>query len=129
MLSEGELIEYMAQLGLTLPSIIVEYLVEQVNQTEQCLIGAGLTPSAVHLSLLQAAAIMAISTGARRIKSRSSPSGASQSFEYGTIDQQGAMLRASIKSLGAWDCLGPILPKTETAKGGLMIGLGHRACR
>lgn len=126
MLSEGELVEYLAQLGLTLPAMIVELLVEQVNPLEQCLIGSGLTPAAIQLALLQAAALLAIGTGARRVTSHSAPSGASQSFGYGTLAEQTTMLRNSIKALGAWDCLGPLMPATG-GNAGLFVGLGKRA--
>lgn len=128
MLTVDEVMEYLAQLGLSLPASLVICLVEQVNDVESCLVGAGLEPCAIRLALLQAVALLAIGTGARRVTSHSAPSGASQSFGYGTLAEQTAMLRNSIRALGAWGCLGPILPATG-GNAGLFVGLGKRACR
>jgi len=128
MLTAEEVMEYLAQLGLSLPASLVECLVAQVNSVEACLVGAGLEPCAIRLALLQGAALLAIGTGARRVTSHTAPSGASQSFGYGTLAEQVAMLRNSIKALGAWGCLGPILPATG-GNAALYVGLGKRACR
>lgn len=128
MLTVDEVMEYLTQLGLSLPASLVAYLVAQVNELETCLVGAGLEPYAIRLALLQGAALLAISTGARRVTAHSAPSGASQSFGYGTLTEQTTMLRNSIRALGAWGCLGPILPATG-GNAALFVGLGKRACR
>lgn len=128
MLTVDEVMEYLAQLGLSLPASLVECLVAQVNALEACLVGAGLEPCAIRLALLQGAALLAIGTGARRVTSHTAPSGASQSFGYGTLAEQTAMLRNSIRALGAWGCLGPILPATG-GNAALYVGLGKRVCR
>lgn len=125
MLTVDEVMEYLAQLGLSLPAAMVECLVAQVNALEACLVGAGLLPCTIRLALMQAVAVLAIGTGARRLSSQTAPSGASQSFSYGTLAEQGQMLRNSIRALGAWGCLGPILPATG-GNAALMIGLGTR---
>lgn len=127
MLTTDEVLGYLAELGLALPSAMVACLVTQVNSLEQCLSGSGLSECSIRLALLQAVAILAINTGARRLKSRSAPSGASQSFDYGSLTEQGKMLRNSIKALGAWDCIAPILPKEIKGSAALMIGMGSRA--
>ena len=128
MLTVDEVMEYLTQLGLSLPASMVALLVAQVNELESCLVGAGLEPCAIRLALLQGAALLAISTGARRVTSHSAPSGASQSFGYGALAEQATMLRNSIRALGAWGCLGPILPATG-GNASLFVGLGKRARR
>lgn len=126
MLTVEEAMEYLTQLGLSLPASMVAYLVAQVNELEPCLVGAGLEPWAIQLALLQGVALLAIGTGARRVTSHSAPSGASQSFGYGTFAEQTTMLRNSIRALGAWDCLSPILPATG-GNAALFVGMGKRA--
>lgn len=128
MLTVSDVTAYLTQIGLALPTSIIELLVDQINSVEECLIAKGLAPASIQLALLQGLAVLAIGTGARRLKSHSAPSGASQSFDYGTLAEQGAMLRASIRALGAWDCLGPLFP-VAGPHGGLMIGLARRGCK
>lgn len=119
---------FLAELGLTLPDSILTCLVASVNAAEPCLIGLGLPECSIKLALLYAMAILSIGSGARRLRSQTAPSGASQSFEYG-VDQS-AVLRSNLRALGAWDCLGPILPPEQrAANGGIMVGLGARKCR
>jgi hypothetical protein len=54
-----------------------------VNKIIPCLDGAGYDDCTAKLILMYAAALMATSSGARRIKSQGAPSGASRSFDYG----------------------------------------------
>lgn len=129
MITADDLREYLTEMGLALPDTIIECLVAQMNTHQECLERLGLEPCAITLALIQAAAILSLGMGAKRITSHTAPSGASQSFSYGSQAELSSFLIASIKALGAWPCLGPTLPQQPGPKAGLMVGLGLRARR
>ncbi|MDU6451274.1 MAG: hypothetical protein E6543_04480 [Enterobacter hormaechei] len=73
------------------------------------------------LILMYAAALMATSSGARRIKSQGAPSGASRSFEYG--DDGITWLRDSLARLDTSGCTGE-LPISAGNSVGLFMVVG-----
>ncbi|ADU69433.1 hypothetical protein [Pantoea sp. At-9b] len=94
----------MAELGFTVPDVVLQLLIDQVNATSSCMDGAGYSESLQKLMLIYAAARLAALSGARKIASQSAPSGASRSFTY---DSAGTDYL--YKQLLAWDtngCLG-----------------------
>lgn len=125
MLTIDDAREYLEQLGLALPDAVLACLVASVNAAEPCLLGLGLPECSIRLALLYGVAIMSVGSGARRIRSQTAPSGASQSFEY---DDPTPSLWANLRGLGVLGCLGPILPpEPARPRGFLMVGRG--GCR
>lgn len=74
---------FLAELGYTIPDAILDPILCRVNSILDCLVAAGYDPCTQKLILMYAAALMAASSGARRIKSQGAPNGASRSFDYG----------------------------------------------
>lgn len=73
------------QMGLSLPDAILSILIGKADGLDECMDGAGYDEATQKLIKLYAVVLMASSTGARRVKSQSAPSGASQSYEYGVV--------------------------------------------
>lgn len=71
--------------------------------------------------MMYAAALMSASSGARKIKSQSAPSGASRSFEYG--DDSITWLRDSLAALDTSGCTG-VLPITVGSSVGFFDVVG-----
>lgn len=74
---------FLGELGYAIPAALLDPILCVVNKIIPCLDGAGYDDCTAKLILMYAAALMATSSGARRIKSQGAPSGASRSFDYG----------------------------------------------
>jgi hypothetical protein len=74
---------FLGELGYSIPAALLDPILCVVNKIIPCLDGAGYDDCTAKLILMYAAALMATSSGARRIKSQGAPSGASRSFDYG----------------------------------------------
>lgn len=93
---------FLAELGYTIPSALLTPILCRVNEIIACMELNGYDECTQQLILLYAAALMSASSGARRIKSQSAPSGASQSFEYG--DDGISNLSSALASLDVYGC-------------------------
>ena len=94
--------QFLGELGYSIPVALLEPILCVVNKIIPCLNGAGYDDCSAKLILMYAAALMATSSGARRIKSQGAPSGASRSFEYG--DDSINWLRDSLAKLDTSGC-------------------------
>ncbi|NPE52407.1 hypothetical protein E0I03_15375 [Dickeya dadantii] len=92
----------LAELGYSIPSVVPGLILAQVNAIDECLDAAGQDESTQKLIKLYAAALLAASSGVRRIKSQGAPSGASRSFDYG--EDGITWLRDSLARLDTGGC-------------------------
>ena len=97
---------FLSELGYAIPDALLNPILCVVNKIIPCLEGAGYDECSAKLILMYAAALMATSSGARRIKSQGAPSGASRSFEYG--DDSITWLRNSLSQLDTSGCTGEL---------------------
>jgi hypothetical protein len=97
---------FLAELGYSIPDALLNPILCRVNSIIECMDGAGYDACTQQLILLYAAALMSASSGARKIKSQSAPSGASRSFEYG--DDAVTWLRNSLLTLDTNGCTGDL---------------------
>ena len=106
---------FLGELGYAIPASLLDPILCVVNKIIPCLDGAGYDECTAKLILMYAAALMATSSGARRIKSQGAPSGASRSFDYG--DDGITWLRDSLAKLDTSGCTSelPIAPATVWA--------------
>lgn len=84
---------FLGELGYSIPAALLDPILCVVNKIIPCLDGAGYDECTAKLILMYAAALMATSSGARRIKSQGAPSGASRSFDYGDDGITGCVTR------------------------------------
>lgn len=104
--------EYLAELGLALPLGLLTCLVGTLSKPDACMIGAGYDECTQNLIRYYLLGLLAIGNGARRIKSQTAPSGASRSFEYGTVQDQRAGLLANLRALDTSGCTAGMIPDT-----------------
>lgn len=97
---------FLSELGYAIPDALLTPILCVVNKIIPCLEGAGYDYCTAQLILMYAAALMATSSGARRIKSQGAPSGANRSFEYG--DDSITWLRNSLSQLDTSGCTGEL---------------------
>lgn len=120
-LTPEEIKGFLAELGYAIPDALLTPILCVVNKIVPCLDGAGYDECTAKLILMYAAALMATSSGARRIKSQGAPSGASRSFEYG--DDSITWLRDSLARLDTSGCTGE-LPISAGNSVGLFMVVG-----
>lgn len=97
---------FLSELGYAIPDALLTPILCVVNKIIPCLEGAGYDECSAKLILMYAAALMATSSGARRIKSQGATSGASRSFDYG--EDGITWLRNSLAQLDTSGCTGEL---------------------
>lgn len=112
---------FLAELGYSIPDSLLTPILCRVNSIIDCMNEAGYDDCTQQLILMYAAALMATSSGARRIKSQGAPSGASRSFEYG--DDSINWLRDSLAKLDTSGCTSE-LPISAGNSVGLFMVVG-----
>lgn len=113
--------QFLSELGYAIPGSLLDPILCLVNKIIPCLEGAGYDDCTSKLILMYAAALMATSSGARRIKSQGAPSGASRSFDYG--EDSTVWLRDSLAQLDTSGCTGE-LPISAGNSVGLFMVVG-----
>ncbi|EPM0022804.1 DUF7370 family protein [Citrobacter farmeri] len=112
---------FLGELGYTIPAALLTPLLSLANKTIPCLEGAGYDDDVSTLILLYATALMATSSGARRIKSQGAPSGASRSFDY--TDDGIDWLRDALSQLDTSGCTSSLpISADETVGMFLVVG-------
>lgn len=101
MITKDQLTEFLAQYGVVLPDFMLDAIICQLDTVSACVDG-NYDACTATLIYAYAGAIIAGSAGTRRIASQHAPSGASQSFNYGTMDF--TQLRRTLKSLDSSGC-------------------------
>ena len=113
--------QFLGELGFAIPGALLDPILCMVNKIIPCLDGAGHDECTAKLILMYSAALMATSSGARRLKSQGAPSGASRSFEYG--EDSITWLRDSLAKLDTSGCTGG-LPISAGNSVGLFMVVG-----
>ncbi len=109
MITAEQVTEYFASLGITLPSFMIDCIVETVNSVERCMIDNGYTECNITLSLLNAAALIGISEGARKV-TNNSVDVVSESYSYGTIEEIQNSITNNLRVRDPHGCTNSILP-------------------
>lgn len=106
----------LSSLGFAPPDTLLELYLAQANSLSEKFANVDYMEATQKLIMLYLVAIFAISSGARRIASESSASGASRSFNYA---DDVAKLKAAIKGLDPLGIADDLLPQDK--KTGLFV--------
>lgn len=106
---------YLASVGVSLPDIILELLVEQANSIDACLTGAGYPAATQTLIKLYLIRLLGTVSGDRLVTSESAPSGASRSYRYGTLTDQYNSALKLLQMLDTSNCTGALIPASPSA--------------
>jgi hypothetical protein len=115
---------YLSQLGLSLPEPILAALVAKVESLDTCL--AQYPGSDAALIRYYLIGLLAISSGGRRVKSQSAPSGASQSYSYGTLSEQMRQLKAALALIDTNGCTADLIPSEPGPQAAMYVVTGRR---
>ena len=102
--------EYLDSVGVTLPDFMLTALVDQVNDIEACLVGAGYPVGTALLIQMYLIGLMGLSQGDKYISSQSAPSGASQSFRYQSVGNRYNGLLGLLRALDKTGCTDGLIP-------------------
>ncbi len=115
---------YLDQLGLSLPTPILSALVAKVESLDDCL-GQYSTADA-DLIRYYLIGLLSISSGGRRVQSQSAPSGASQSYSYGTLSEQMRQLKAALRLVDTEGCTAALIPAEPGPQAAMYVVSGRR---
>ncbi|RKQ38395.1 hypothetical protein [Enterobacter sp. R1(2018)] len=122
--------EYLASVGITLPDFIIDALVEQANGIQECL-DAHYPPATALLIQMYLLGLMALGQGDKYISSHTAPSGASESFRYGSFSDRWKGSLGLLRGLDKFSCATGLIPPDPTAApafAGIWIGKGSCMC-
>lgn len=122
MITTDEALAYLTELGLTLPTTIIECLIAKAETATPCMVEAGYSDCDQKLALLYLVGMLSISSGGRRIRSQGAPSGASRSFDYGSLTDQMRQLRNALQIIDPAGCTGALQPSEPSGRAALFIG-------
>ncbi|HHG0425730.1 TPA: hypothetical protein ACPTCW_002363 [Yersinia enterocolitica] len=129
MLTTQQATEYLNSVGISLPSFILDALVEQASSIQECL-DANYTPGTALLIQVYLIGLMALGQGDKYISSQSAPSGASQSFRYQSFADRWKGSLNLLRGLDKKGCATALIPPdpTNQAFAGVWIGKGGCMC-
>lgn len=120
---------FLASLGITLPDVFLQLIVDQINSIDPCLDGAGYDPGTVGLIKYYALALLGILQPNRQVTSQRAPSGASQSFAFGTLAEGYKKYINLLHGLDKSGCTAGIIPDDPNAANcALFIGKPIGCC-
>ena len=115
---------YLDQLGLSLPEPLLAALVAKVDSMDACL--EQYSESDAALIRYYLIGLLAISSGGRRVTSQSAPSGASQSYSYGSLSEQMRQLKAALALLDTEGCTADLVPSEPGPQAAMYVVTGRR---
>lgn len=120
-----ELKAYLASIGVPLPpDFILGAWLDTVGVIQPCLDGAGYPASTQLLIYMYALGLFGYVNADRQISSQAAPSGASQSFRYGSFTDRYRSLRALLDTLDTSGCTASVVPPEPGASAGLWVSKG-----
>jgi hypothetical protein len=129
-LTDEQAREYLASVGITLPPFMLTLLVAQANSIDACLIGAGYSDATALLIKLYAIGLLGVVQGDRYVTSQRAPSGAGQSFRYGTLSERYSAGLSLLNRLDTAGCAAGIIPPDPTgARAFFGVSTGGGCCQ
>lgn len=115
---------FLASLGITLPDVFLQLLVDQVNSVYQCLVDAGYPPSTIGLIQYYLLALLGIMQPNRQVTSERAPSGAARSYAFGTLSEGYKKYLYLLQGLDTSGCTVAVIPEDPNAANcALFIGV------
>ena len=120
--------EYLVSVGIVAPDFIVQLWVDRVNTIEPCL-NEHYDPATALLIQMYLIGLMGVlGNGGKYITSQTAPSGASQSYKYGALQDNYRSALSLLNSFDPYGCAGPLVPAEPGARAGMWLGKGGCDC-
>lgn len=120
-----QLTEYLASIGVPIPpTFILQAWLDSVAVIQPCLDGAGYPAATQMMIYIYLLGMFGLANGDKYISSQTAPSGASQSFRYGSFTDRFRSLRSLLDALDTSGCTDSVVPAEPGAKAGLWVSTG-----
>ena len=118
--------QYLSSVGITVPEFMLEALLEQAEDIEECL-ELHYSPATATLIQCYLLALFALGQGDKYISSQTAPSGASRSFRYQSFADRWRAGLALLRGLDKHGCAEHLIPEDPTgaASGAMWISGGR----
>lgn len=121
--------EWLASLGLFIPDPVLQLLVNKANSVDECLLANGVSPDDALLMKYYLIALFGVTQGNKYITQQRAPSGASQSFAFGTLENGYKQYAGLLGDLDKYGCFGDLIPTDPTAANcAFIIGAPNGGC-
>lgn len=121
--------EFLASVGIEMPDFILQLLVNKVNSIDACLIANGVSPDDALLIKFYLLGLLGTVQGDRYVTSQRAPSGAAQSFRYGTLSERYDSFYGLLESVDTYGCATSLIPPKPGEYGAaLFVGNGGCGC-
>lgn len=122
--------EILAALGIKLPDLVVQALVDQVNSVYACLQAQGYPDSTITLILTYLLSLLGVVSAYKYVSSERAPSGAARSYKFGTLAEGYAQFVGLIELWDKSGCTADLIPDDPAGgNGGLWVASASRCCR
>lgn len=118
---------FLTSLGITLPDVFLQLIVDQINSIDPCLTEAGYLPNTIGLIKYYALALLGMMQPSVKVTQQRAPSGASRSFQFGTIEEGYKNYSRLLLNIDPNGCSTGIIPEDPNAANcAMFIGMGER---
>lgn len=116
--------EYLVSVGIVAPDFIVQLWVDRVNTIQPCLDEHYDPATALLIQMYLIGLMGVLGNGGKYITSQTAPSGASQSYKYGALQDNYRSALSLLNSLDPFGCASPLIPAEPGASAGMWLGRG-----
>lgn len=121
--------EWLASLGLVIPDPVLQLLIDQINAADECLIANGVPAGTALLMKYYILALLGVTQGNKYITQQRAPSGASQSYTFGSLSDGYKQYYGLLTGLDKYGCFTDIIPTDPTAANcAFFIGSPNGGC-
>ena len=119
---------FLASLGIEdIPDFFLQLLVDQINSSRECLEAQGYPAGTISLINLYVLALLGIMQPNRQITQQRAPSGAAQSYAFGSLAEGYSKYLNLLRTLDKTGCMDGIIPEDPNGVTcGMMVGRGSR---
>lgn len=119
---------FLASLGIEdIPDFFLQLLVDQINSSRECLEAQNYPAGTIALINLYALALLGIMQPNRQITQQRAPSGAAQSYAFGTLAEGYSKYLNLLRTLDKTGCMGGLIPEDPNGVTcGMMVGRAYR---
>lgn len=121
--------EFLASVGIVLPDFMLQIFVNKANAIDACLTANGVSNDDALLIKLYLIGLLGTVQGDRYVTSQRAPSGAAQSFRYGSLSERYDSIYNLLGTVDTYGCATSLIPPKPGEFGAaLFIGQGGCGC-
>jgi len=121
--------EFLASVGIVLPDFMLQIFVNKANGIDACLTANGVSDDDAMLIKLYLIGLLGTVQGDRYVTSQRAPSGAAQSYRYGSLSERYDSIYNLLETVDTYGCSTSLIPpKPGEMHAALFIGQGGCGC-